>query len=275
MVNIFYSYTQNGPGKVLNNLKKGLNQLGIEYAENTMQYEFNIFLSLTPDIIKCDLKKTIVGPNIGFDNTMIQEQKYKLYIAPSKWTKDLFVQKVGLKEEKIFIWPVGIDTQKFNQLPSNKIYDFLIYFKRRDRDELRKVIEFLNKKNKTFTIIEYGHYDENSFIESISNSKYGIVIDGTESQGIAIQEMMSCNLPLLVWDVEYWNDMGDSFKCVATSVPYFDDRCGIKFYSIEELEQKYETFINSNYSPRDFILEKLSLKKTTSSLIEILNINIK
>jgi hypothetical protein len=66
--------------------------------------------------------------------------------------------------------------------------------------------------------------------------------------------------------------MGDSFKCISTSVPYFDDRCGIKFYSIEELEQKYKIFINSKYSPREFILEKLSLEKSTSSLIEILNI---
>ncbi len=269
MVNIFYSYNQNGPAKVVNNLKQGLTQIGIEYAENTIQYDFNIFLSLTPDITKCDLKKTIVGPNIGFDNILIQEQNYKFYIAPSEWVKKLFVDKVGLNEEKIFIWPVGIDTQKFNQLPSNKIYDFLIYFKRRNRNELRQVIDFLNKKNKNFTLIEYGNYNENSFIESISNSKYGIVIDGTESQGIAIQEMMSCDLPLLVWDVEYWNDMGDSFKCIATSVPYFDDRCGLTFYSIEELEQKYEIFINSNYNPRDFILENLSLEESTKKLINM------
>ena len=272
MINIFYSYNEKGPGKVINNLKLGLDRIGIDYSENVMKYKFNIFLSLRTEISDCDYINTIVGPNIGFDSSFIQEQKYKFYIAPSKWTKDLFVQKVGLREEKIFIWPVGIDTVRFNNFRSNKVYDFLIYFKRRDENELRQVTEFLNKKNHNYIIIKYGEYSEDLFIDVISKSKYGIVIDGTESQGIAIQEMMSCDLPLLVWDVEYWNDMGDSFKCISTSVPYFDDRCGIKFYSIEELEQKYKIFINSKYSPREFILEKLSLEKSTSSLIEILNI---
>jgi hypothetical protein len=272
MINIFYSYSEKGPGKVINNLKLGLDILGIQYSENLIKYKLNIFLSLRKEISDCDLKNTIVGPNIGFDNSFIQEQEYKFYIAPSKWTKDLFVEKVGLKEEKIFIWPVGIDTKKFDDFAHKKVYDFLIYFKRRNKNELRQITEFLNKKNQNFIIIKYGEYNDDTFIDAISKSKYGIIIDGTESQGIAIQEMMSCNLPLLVWDVEYWNDMGDSFKCDATSVPYFDDRCGIKFYSIEELEEKYKIFITGKYSPREFILEKLSLEKSTSALMEILNI---
>ena len=44
-------------------------------------------------------------------------------------------------------------------------------------------------------------YDENEFLNYIKTCKYGIVLDAHESQGFAIQEMLSCNLPLLVWGV--------------------------------------------------------------------------
>ncbi len=270
-VGLYFNRYENGPGKVVKNLIKGFEKSNTKYSVNS-DGDINIILQYS-NRLKGDLSNCFIGPNVVTlpvdDSVMMNYTEYKKLIVPSVWVKNVYSN--WIPSEKIEIWPVGIDTEKFNKLVSEKVYDFLVYFKRRNLNELNQIIEILNKKNKSFILIQYGQYNEDYFIEAISKSKFGIVIDGTESQGVALQEMMSCDLPLIVWDVKYWTDRGDSNKCDATSVPYFDERCGIKFYSIEEFEQKYETFINSNYNPRDFIIDNLSIEVSTKKLINIIN----
>jgi hypothetical protein len=151
--------------------------------------------------------------------------------------------------------------------PLAKEIDFLIYYKRRSESELKLITSFLSKNNYTYTILKYGNYKEDDFLNLINKSKYGLVIDGTESQGIAIQEMMSCNLPLLIWDVSYWDDRGYDFRVEATSVPYWSSVCGEKFNNLDNLENTFNMFINTNYSPREFILNNLSINICTERLI--------
>ena len=87
---------------------------------------------------------------------------------------------------------------------------------------------------------------------------------------------MSSNLPMFVWDVDKWTDRGPEHECPASSVPYWDERCGEKVYSLSELEaarERFSIFLDSldNYSPRSFILENLTLKQKAQDLINILN----
>jgi hypothetical protein len=84
--------------------------------------------------------------------------------------------------------------------------------------------------------------------------------------------MMSCNLPLLVWDVTHWVDRGEEHKIEATSIPYWDDRCGIKFSESSELKESYLTFSEKIdiFTPREYILENLSLEKCANNILKII-----
>ena len=62
------------------------------------------------------------------------------------------------------------------------------------------VIEFLKSKDIKYDIIEYGNYSNNQLIKLSKRNHYGILLASTESQGFAIQEIMSNNLPMIVWD---------------------------------------------------------------------------
>jgi len=278
MINIFYTYQSNGPGKVVKNLKKGLDIIGHKYSENNNilnNNDFNIFLQIHPLIKTSAIKNSIIGPNVcvlPIDNAIVLNQEYKKIIVPSEWIKNKY--KKWISEDKIEIWSVGIDTDFFSdKSKKDKEFDCLIYFKRRDESELKFIECFLKEKKQTYKIIRYGNYNELDFIDTISKSKYGIVIDSCESQGIAIQEMMSCNLPLLVWDVKFWNDRGEENKFEATSIPLFNEQCGLFFYEKEELKNKWNDFmLNLNfYNPRNYILENLTLEKKTKELIKIFN----
>ena len=98
-----------------------------------------------------------------------------------------------------------------------------------------------------------------------SNAKYGIVLDAHESQGFAIEEALSCDVPLLVWNVSSMSqEEGINYPDIpATSIPYWDKRCGEYFYNQEEFKSIFDEFISklNTYKPREFILENLSVEK--------------
>jgi hypothetical protein len=68
-----------------------------------------------------------------------------------------------------------------------------------------------------------------------------------ESQGLAYQECLACDVPILAWDQGWWLDPNrirwGTPDVPATSVPYFDSRCGEKFKGIEEFETQLERFL--------------------------------
>ena len=85
-------------------------------------------------------------------------------------------------------------------------YDCLIYFKRRDQSELDAVKKFLVKNGFSYRMVEYGTYGEDGFKQLVNSAKFCFLINGTESQGIAVQEIMSMGVPIIAWDIKEWLD---------------------------------------------------------------------
>lgn len=266
MVNIFYNSISNGPGKVVTNLLLGLNKLNIQHKTNQLISEDDKLLVLQEHqaLFIPTSNDKIIGPNIctlPIDNHYVMSQNYKKMIVPCEWVKDLYMK--WLPEDKLLVWAVGINTDLFYDMSEEKKeIDCLVYFKRRNEADLNSVISFLKSKNQTYEIIRYGSYQEEHFINTLKKSRYGIVIDKCESQGVAIEEMMSTNLPLLVWDTTIWDDRGEEYAVSATSVPYWDERCGVKFNNLDDLNDSFNKFINkkNDFKPRNYILENLGLE---------------
>ena len=185
MINLYYSEsywghsaTMNGPHKVVNNLIKSLDQEKITYAINEEKYEHNFLIQY--DAIahekhsKIEQETTIIGPQVwffdGYGQFLIENQNYyKKLIAPSQWVKDKFISKFNLPENKVAIWPVGIEEFDNVREPS---YDCLIYFKRRDNKELSAVKKFLVSRGLSYRMVEYGGYDEMGFLNLINQAKF-------------------------------------------------------------------------------------------------------
>jgi hypothetical protein len=58
----------------------------------------------------------------------------------------------------------------------------------------------------------------------------------------------------------------------ATSVPYFDRRCGLRFRGIEEFPERLTEFLDraADMAPRDYILDNLTLEKCSGHYLQIL-----
>ena len=286
MINLYYSEaywghsaTMNGPHKVVDNLIKSLEQEKIEYAVNKEIYKNNFLLQYdwTGHVkhSELDLENCIIGPQIWMFDEHVNDLRlnpsyYKSLITPSQWVKDLYVNKFDFPENKISNWPVGIE--EFNNIREPN-YDCLIYFKRRDQSELDVVKKFLVSNGLSYRMVEYGGYSEDGFKQLVNSAKFCFLINGTESQGIAVQEIMSMGVPIIAWDIKEWLDQGEAYRVPATSIPYWDERCGEVFFSKDELEETFSKFYATinEYDPKSFIRDNLSFSKTVEQLMEIFN----
>ena len=285
MINLYYSEaywghsaTMNGPHKVVDNLIKSLEQEKIEYAINEEKYEHNFLVQYDATAhnkhSKIEQDTTIIGPQVWmfdvYGQFLIENQNYyKKIIAPSEWVKNKFITKFNLPEDKLAVWPVGIE--EFNNIREPN-YDCLIYFKRRDQSELDAVKKFLVSNGLSYRMVEYGTYGEDGFKQLVNSAKFCFLINGTESQGIAVQEIMSMGGPIIAWDIKEWLDQGEAYRVPATSIPYWDERCGEVFFNIDDLEVTFSKFYATldQYDPKAFIKDNLSFECSVKTLLDIL-----
>lgn len=280
MINLWYSEnywghtkTCNGPKKVVMNLIESLEESNISYAINEDKYSYNYLIQYNYEAYKKHEKlehnSCVIGPQIWpFDEygsfLKNNPQYYKKLIVPGESVYQSFIEQ-GYQEDKLVKWPVGIKNIDVKRSGDIK---FLVYFKRRSEDDLNYIKSFLDDKF-DYQLFRYGSYSQEDFYNALQECSHGIIIDGPESQGIAIQEMMSSDMPLLVWDNLKWEEMPGLMNPVPTTVNYWSSECGEKFYSKEEFEKVFDTFITNKYSPKEYVKGELSYQVSVKRLLEI------
>jgi len=285
MINLWYSngfWTQSdgrytGPQIVVKNLIEALKQENIPYSVNENKYDRNFIIQY--DHTGHELHKTldpktcIIGPQIWpFDSygkyLMENPNTFHKIIVPSDWVTNLFTDKFNLDKTKVSVWSVGIPPRQSNL---EKIYDCLIYFKRRPKEQIDSLVKLLREHGLTYKVVSYGSYEQSTFEQWIAQSKFCFLLNGTESQGIAVQEILAYNIPMLVWDIDSWVDMGEEYKIPATSIPYWDFRCGEKFYTYDDIVKNFDYFYANlaNYKPKEYVEENLSYSKSILNLLSI------
>jgi hypothetical protein len=244
------------------------------------QYDCVLSPNMPINVSKYPNTKFIFGPHFSvFPEKNKMEIIYGdnvVYIQPSDWVRDLWINNF-LCKNKIKTIPFGVDTNKFNKVKNNNEKNkVFVYFKNRSPSELESITNFLYSKNIKYELFSYhNRYSEGDYLNYLQNSKYGIWVGGHESQGFGLQEALSCDVPLLVWNVKSMNqEYGSSYQDIpATTLSYWDERCGEFFYDINELENMYDKFTKNieYYKPREFILENLSMEVCENKLIEAIN----
>lgn len=229
-----------------------------------IKYDWIMNLSDIKDYTNCD--KFIFGPQIMFpsiDINKIPINKKVYFNVLSRWMVNLCE---SIHTDYNFIdLPFAVDVDKFK--PNSKSGKPIIYFKQRNHKILSDVT---NNLGGDFIIFDYVKgYNEDDYINSISNAPYIIWIGRHESQGFALQEALSCDCPVFVIDVKskreenhkdsFWHTYLPGHELPATSASYFDETCGLVCYP-ENWKENWDIFLNNikKYKPRDFVLSNLS-----------------
>lgn len=212
--------------------------------------------------------------------SLCEEYPVVKYLQHSEWATDVYRPYFG---EKCATWPVGIDTEKWQAAKAPKECDFLIYDKiywdraERERDLLKPIEERLSQRGLKVSRIRYGEYQPNQYLNLLQRSRAMLFLSSHESQGLACQECLATNVPVLAWDQGLCLDP-NRFQwgapvVPASSVPYFDNRCGERFKNLDEFDEKLELFLDrlrtDKFRPRDYILENMTLEKCSTNFLKL------
>lgn len=279
-----------GVDKVFHNLCLGLDHLPIEYHVNLPFEKLKAgdrvgVLGRGRYSLQGYDKPNPVVAGIGLMThpsewpTLCEDYPVKRYLQHSAWANDVYRPYFG---DRCGIWPVGIDTDTWLPNPDNhKDIDLLIYDKVMWNREVVKppllavINDFARRRSLQVNSVIYGSYTEREYRDLLGRSKGMIFLCEHESQGLAYQECLSSGVPVLAWDQGQCLDPNrfawGQPHIAATSVPYFDERCGERFGGLEDLGEKLSIFMGkidaSAYSPRDFVMENLTLRSCAAQFL--------
>ncbi len=124
-----------------------------------------------------------------------------------------------------------------------------------------------------YEVLRYGQHRHDRFLHLVRRSRALLFLCEHETQGLACQEAMSCNVPVLAWDEGVLVDPQQQRfippGLTVSSVPYFDHRCGERF-RIDDFEGTLPNFWDKlpHYAPRQYILDSLSMSRSASAYLE-------
>ncbi|MBV9407022.1 MAG: glycosyltransferase [Acidobacteriaceae bacterium] len=220
----------------------------------------------------------LLGPSL-FDHPnlnprLMEDPRFRAYLVLAQWTYDMFHPVYG---DACTRWHAGIDTEEWPDLSSHeKDIDFLIYDKIRwDHgkfqieliDPVRVAIERRGLRTAT---VRYKFHDHQSYRRLLQRSRALVFLCEHETQGIAYQEALASNVPVLAWDNGYWLDplwRRVSDRMVpASSVPFFTPACGERFSDLAHFEAALSRFLERlpSMTPRRYVIENLSMEKSAN-----------
>lgn len=224
----------------------------------------------------------VFGPGFVPDPDQIETAttgcNIKIFTLPSDWPCRLYTA-LGPAVQPMFC---AVDTADWPDLSTcEKTEDFIVYDKiHRDRearevDLLRPLYAALDARGLRYRTLRYGAHCFADYRDALGRARALLFVSEHESQGLAYQEAMAGNIPVLAWDEGVLMDARE--KALAppglrvSSVPYFDDRCGLTF-RMETMEVQLDLFLarQADFTPRAYVAERLSPAIGAARFLELL-----
>jgi glycosyltransferase involved in cell wall biosynthesis len=264
-------------------LVQALKSLGYNVYENDYDLasanpEYPVGLVGTPSLLEnWELPNPVVLGPCMYDNprlnpSLMDDPRFRLYLLTSEWFKRVF-EEVYL--DKCRLWFAGIPLDEWPDTKNNhKSIDVLIYDKIRWGGEairplfLEPIKAYLEKNNLHYQVLQYGDISHEMYRNYLSKSKSMLFLCESETQGMAYQEALASNVPVLAWDPGWWVDpvwlVFSTTPIPASSVPYFSPECGERFDDVRDFQKTFDLFWNNldKYEPRQFVKNNLSLEKS-------------
>jgi len=208
------------------------------------------------------------------DLSVFQVAPVRKILVSCDWLQKMYQ---GSLDVPVAVWAAGVDT--YTWAPSEEIakdIDVLVYDKIRwERARMEAtlrdpILQELDRRGLRHCTIRYGEYREAEYQRTLARSKAMIFLVEHETQGFAYLQALASGVPLLAWDEGgLWRDPEFYPHRVqfdgVTSVPYWDDRCGVKFAGIAEFAAALDRLLggleSGLFRPREYVLEHLGLEK--------------
>lgn len=273
-----------GPYYVQKNLLRGLELINFPFNVNPPTHQVSdvvVVLSGVNNLrnaIQWKASKKIScllgGPNImnsprEFDY-LFTRKELDACLVPSHWIQVAYEEDAPSLIGRVRCWFAGVDTDywKPTQIKKNKV---LIYWKTEPEDLYQQVENLLRKYGYDPIQVKYGSYNQETYNTLLNQSQFAVFLTRSESQGIALAEAWSMNVPTLNFDPGSLTYQARVYSLVS-SCPYLTESTGKTWKTIEDLElllKDYQT-LSRLFKPRDWVLKNMTMQVSALALLNII-----
>ena len=219
----------------------------------------------------------LLGPSL-YDHPLqaprlMEDPRFRKYLVLADWMRAMFEPAYG---DTLASWFAGIDINRWDDTRGlAKDIDVLVYDKIRwDRyvlvpGLLEKLREKIAARNLRIAELRYGLHDHATYENLLRRSRFMLFLCEHETQGLAYQEALASNVPVLAWDFGIWADplwkLAGTSTIPASSVPFFSDACGETFQTLAGFDAALDRILERevDYRPRAFVAAALSMDRSS------------
>lgn len=210
-------------------------------------------------------------------------------VVPTEWVRQYICFSMPYSKpdggsRRLSLWAAGVDTDFYSPsvtatatataTGTKKTQDYFIYYKSQRHADLHRIQSMLFRSffQLRGSVLFYYCYTPEMLRAAARASRFCIVLDKTETQGLAMLEIMACDCPLFVVDHTKYEGNRIGIEG-ASSCPCWSDSCGVKT-SWETIEEDFTAFVpavsNATFRPRAFVESTYSYKAAAASLLQLL-----
>lgn len=263
-----------GPDVVLQSLLRGLTEKGVDFNINPTPAQTHCIMHVisNPEAVTWAIsqkkrhpsKKLIVGPNVTVlpsdNNRLLENPEIDTILVPSEWTKEAHALASPKIKNSIRIWPAGVSIPSESDIQTRK-NKYILFVKDAPSELVEHVTKLLTTLTLPFDTLRYGTFTQKEYFEKLKAAKGMIYLQKVESQGIALQEAWSFNVPTLVWNKGHFKYPHTNIEVTgAISAPYLSPETGMFFSNIDDVEVKLREFVShiDSFTPRTYCIDNLS-----------------
>jgi hypothetical protein len=214
------------------------------------------------------IRRLLAGPNICLDPRELLAvpgiNEIDGYLLPCDWAREYWLERGAELPFPAFVWAAGVDLPAPVTAPRD--LETLILVKRNGFDipGLKRMMDEFGSSE----VLTYGSFARADFLSRLNRSRRLVYIGASESQGIALFEAWSRDVPTFVLRCDRTELLGSSYRCSAA--PYLSEATGAFFSDLGELRDLVaQQGAAGAYAPRAWVAKHATHAHSARALVEI------
>jgi hypothetical protein len=181
-------------------------------------------------------------------------------IVPSDWVLELCADEAPELGRKLHVWPCGVDAADWTPSRDAVSRRAVVYWKSGPESFCADVQARVAAHGLEPVRVRYGSYDRSGFKDLLDGAAIAVFLSCYETQGLALAEAWSMNVPTLVWDSHgpaEWR--GRTFQS-GSSCPYLTPATGLAWRTLDELDRALADALRNRrqFEPRTWVLAHMT-----------------
>jgi hypothetical protein len=209
-------------------------------------------------------------------DSVLQTPEIDLAIVASEWVRS-FYRGVPALLAKSRVCPAGVDGRFWQPTGRQRERTAVVYWKGGDARLCEAVEAALRQCGLEPTRIEarageHRIYEPADYRDRLDRAVLGVFLSAFETQGIALAEAWSMNVPTVVWDARGEAEWRGRRFVSGSSAPYLTAATGVAFREIGELKPALDRALQSldSFQPRDWVLANMTDAVCSRKLYELI-----